>query len=100
MIIRDFDNPSGVVGLSKRDVLALAGHPGTRIESCRGRLWVTQDGDRRDIVLADGQSHLLDREGPVLVQALDSAVVVVRQAKQPVRTPGLWQRLTQAALSV
>ncbi len=99
MIVRELESSAGVVGLSKRDVLSLAGHPGTRIESRRGSLWVTQDGDRRDVVLADGETHLLDREGPVLVQALDAALVVVRPATQPGKAPGLWQRLTQAALS-
>ena len=100
MIIHHPGNPSGLVGLSKRDVLSLAGRPGTRIESRRGSLWITQDGDLRDVILACGEAHVLDRDGPVLVQALDPALVVVeRPANQGARAPGLWQRLTQAALS-
>jgi len=100
MTIRRIDDSAGLVSLSKRDVLSLAGRPGTRIESRHGGLWVTQDGDSRDIVLERGEAFVLDRCGPVLVQALDPALVVVeRPANQGARAPGLWQRLTQAALS-
>lgn len=100
MIIRHPDKPSGLVGLSKRDVLSLAGRPGTRIESRRGSLWVTQDGDLRDVVLACGEAYLLDRDGPVLVQALEPALVMVeRPAKRAASASGLWRRLTQAAFS-
>jgi hypothetical protein len=70
-----------LVVLTKREVLALPGEKGTRIESRRGHLWVTQDGDRHDVVLAEGEGHVLDRAGPVLVQALDAAVVVVSRRR-------------------
>jgi hypothetical protein len=100
MTIRRIDSSAGLVCLSKRDVLSLAGRPGTRIESRQGGLWVTQDGDPRDVVLACGEACVLDRDGPVLVQALEPALVVVeRPAKQAARALGLWQRLTQAAFS-
>lgn len=100
MVIRHHNTSPGVIGLSKREVLALAGRPGTRIESRCGSIWVTQDGDLRDIVLAAGQAHVLDRAGPVLVQALDSALVAVRpSARSAQALTGLWRRLTQAALS-
>lgn len=100
MIVRELETSAGVIGLNKRDVLSLAGHAGTRIESRRGSLWVTQDGDRRDVVLVCGEAHVLDREGPVLVQALDAALVVVRPVEHfAARPAGLWQRLAQAAFS-
>lgn len=100
MTIRRIDNSAGLVCLSKRDLLSLAGRPGTRIESRHGGLWVTQDGDLRDVVLASGEAYVLDRCGPVLVQALAPALVMVqRPVEQSTRTHGLWQRLTQAAFS-
>ena len=99
MIVRMLESADGLVALCKRDVLSLAGHPGTRIESRRGGLWVTQDGDLRDVVLAAGEAHVLDRAGPVLVQALDSALLVVRPAARSAKALGLWQRLARASLS-
>lgn len=39
----------------------------------RGSLWITHDGDPRDITLEAGQSYRADRNARMLVQALDSA---------------------------
>jgi hypothetical protein len=100
MTVRELETPSGVIGLSKRDVLSLPGHRGARIESRSGSVWITQDGDLRDVVLGAGDVHVLEREGAVLVQALDAALVVVRPAGTSTpATAGLWRRLTQAAFS-
>lgn len=73
-------------GLLKGDLLRLAGRRGQRISSRRGTLWLTQDGDPDDIVLGPGESHTLDADGPVLIQALDRASVSV-QPPTPMR-PG------------
>ena len=42
-----------------------------------GSLWVTQYGDRRDILLAAGESFVLDRDGPALVQALQQTTLSI-----------------------
>ncbi len=84
--------PRGVIGLPKRRLLALAGRRGERIESLRGSVWVTQDDDQRDLVLAPGEAHVIERDGPVLVQALEAALVSVQAAPA---SPAVtwWQRL-------
>jgi len=90
----------GVVGLPKSQLLALNGRPGLRIESRGGSVWITQDGDLRDVVLDPGQAHVLDRAGPVIVQALDAAVVAVLPPDRPqARGNNLWQRLLPSSLS-
>lgn len=89
-----------LVGLSRHEVRTLAGHPGLRIASHRGRVWITQDGDPRDVVIDAGESHVLDRDGPVYVQALDAAWVLMPAAAPAAqREPGLWDRLSRAAFS-
>jgi hypothetical protein len=40
-----------------------------------GTVWLTQDGDVRDIILHAGESFRVDRDGTVLLQALDDAAV-------------------------
>ena len=88
------------VGLARHEIRAFAGHPGLRIESRRGALWITQDGDPRDVVIEAGQSHAIDREGPVYVQALDAACVLLPQhgaAANAGAAGTLWQRLALSA---
>jgi len=38
-----------------------------------GSLWVTFDGDRRDVILVAGQAHRCDRNTRLIVQALEEA---------------------------
>jgi hypothetical protein len=45
-----------------------------------GSIWLTHDGDPRDITLVAGETHLADRAGRLLVQALESAVIRVSRA--------------------
>jgi len=87
-----------VIGLSKRHVLAVAGTRGVRIRSRRGSVWVTQDGDLRDVVLAAGETLVVERDGALLVQALESAWVSVTEPAAAVRPrTGWWQRLIGAS---
>ena len=58
--------------------LNLDGAEGARHRSPTGGIvWVTQDGDLRDIVLQDGESFELDRATPAIVQAFERATVTI-----------------------
>ena len=65
-------------GLRKGQLLAVAGRRGVRVESRRGAVWVTQDGDPNDVILNAGEAQVLDGHTPVLIQALDAACVSVQ----------------------
>lgn len=65
--------------LARRQTLNLADPAGVRITARRGSLWVTQDRDRRDIVLRAGESITFAKSAPVIVQALDAARVALAQ---------------------
>lgn len=41
-----------------------------RIVVVHGTVWVTQEGDQRDIFLSDGQDFVFDRAGTALVEAI------------------------------
>lgn len=100
MIVSTPAVPAQLVGLSRHEVRVFAGRPGLRIASHRGRVWITQDGDPRDVVIDAGESHALDRDGPVYVQALDAAwVLMPAVAPAAPREPGLWGRLSRVAFS-
>ena len=43
---------------------------GRRIESGLGRVWITIDGDPRDIVLEPGEGFKVDRDSVALISAL------------------------------
>ena len=89
-------NPAAlpVRGLRKGQLVAIAGRRGDRIESRRGVIWVTQDDDPNDVVLDAGEAHVLQRDAPALIQALDAACVAVtpRSGGASFATSA-WQRL-------
>lgn len=72
--------------LMRRQTFNLHTHKGQRIECRTGQLWITQDGDSRDVILGSDESFTLDRSGRTLVSALEDASFVLRTdaAAQPI----------------
>jgi hypothetical protein len=56
---------------------------GQRVECVTGALWVTQDGDPRDIVLAPGDSFDFDHRGDALISALDDSRFLLLESCRP-----------------
>lgn len=63
--------------LSKHGSLSLTGFHGGTIACLEGCLWLTHDGDCRDIVLEAGQSHVADRDSRLAIHALARSTVRV-----------------------
>ncbi|MEO6362675.1 MAG: DUF2917 domain-containing protein [Caldimonas sp.] len=63
----------GTRSLLKETVRRVHVSPGRRVECVSGILWVTQDGDRRDVVLEAGEGFDFDRSGDALLSALADA---------------------------
>jgi hypothetical protein len=53
---------------------------GRRVECLGGVLWVTQDGDRRDIILEAGDAFDFDRAQGVLISALQDATYLLLES--------------------
>ena len=67
----------------------LHGTLGWTVKALSGALWITQDGDIRDVILQAGESFVIDRKGPALLSPFDDAQVCIsfggcrRAAHQP-----------------
>jgi hypothetical protein len=59
------------IRLESRQIVQLLDPAGTRVQCVCGVLWITQEGDGRDHIVAPGQSLTLDYPGLALVHALE-----------------------------
>lgn len=64
-------NPhEGIVQLQETQHLHLRRAAGWSVRALEGNVWITQDGDVRDIVLRPGDNFVLDRNSHVLLSPL------------------------------
>ena len=65
------------IALEARTVHRIDNGKGTQVTCVKGVVWVTQEHDSRDIILAAGQSAVLDRRGLAVVFAFKDALITV-----------------------
>lgn len=65
----------GIQEIAKAGIFEVKQALGFTIECLEGSVWITLDGDLRDLVLDAGQSCKIDSERRALIQALDTARV-------------------------
>ncbi len=61
--------------LAAGDLVRLSDAKGTTLRVTRGTLWVTQDQDVNDVVLATGDTWTVERDGLTLAEAQGAAIV-------------------------
>jgi ferric-dicitrate binding protein FerR (iron transport regulator) len=66
----DLSSIAGSIPLVHGSPLRVQNSLGRRISVLEGHVWVTQDGDPRDIVLSAGDDFLFDRPTAALISAL------------------------------
>ena len=71
--------------LAKGRIRHLPAHVGRSVECLSGSLWITQDGDRRDIVLSAGEAFDFDRRGDALLSAFADSRYLLLDACAPQR---------------
>ena len=68
------------INIRRGDLVCIRNGNGATVAVQRGIAWLTQDGDRRDVVLEAGGSFPLDRRGVAVVSALAAAELTVTAA--------------------
>ncbi len=66
--------------LPRRGLMSIRGGRGAVLFVDHGEVWVTQEGDRRDVVLTAGAWFRLDRNGTAILQARRAAAVTLTAA--------------------
>jgi len=68
------------VRLAREGMLSIDDGRGLHLRVAAGAVWLTQQDDRRDVVLREGESFVIDRPGRTVVQALDPAELALNAA--------------------
>lgn len=99
--VRKEDLPSAtkgnIVRLRADQHLQLRGAIGSTVHAIDGTVWITQDGDIRDIVLEAGQSFIIDRPSNTLLTPLDKAAIRIDAAPSQRPFGRQWQPVLAAA---
>ena len=69
-----FDTP---VYLKEHESLRLPDGAGLEVRCLLGNLWITEEGNGEDNIIADGESFVLDRSGLSLATALRGPALLV-----------------------
>ncbi|HQR12554.1 MAG TPA: DUF2917 domain-containing protein [Casimicrobiaceae bacterium] len=94
-----------IIGMKPRETVTLPDLRGTTLRVTRGTLWITQEGDPQDIVLRDGDTWTIERDGLTIVEAQsDSSFCVVGRRVETLirnranaRGSSAWDRARDAA---
>lgn len=84
--------------LKRNQVVKVRGGLGHSIVCDGGSVWVTQEGDPRDVILNAGEAFKLERKGLALVLAFEPGAISITQAEPQSRATRL-AAILKAALS-
>jgi hypothetical protein len=90
----------GKVGIELDDgrTLRLEDAQGASVGVTAGELWVTQEGDPRDLVIGPGERVRLDRPGRSVLQALGRAVLTIEPPAASRRADGASVSVSRPAI--
>ena len=65
-----------ITKLARGEILRVDSALGQSIAVVKGMVWITQEGDRRDTFLRDGDSFVFDQRGTALAQAITDTTLL------------------------
>jgi len=89
------------VKLATRETVTLPDAAGAVLRLRRGTVWITQEGDPQDVVLRDGDTWAVERDGLTVVEAQDDVnLYIVGRRVEPVfptsEHDGVWVQTRDA----
>lgn len=66
-----------LIELSPREAVTLQDVRGATLRVTRGTLWLTQEDDRKDVILRVGDNWVVERDGATVLEAQDDTIVYV-----------------------
>ena len=82
----DTDFKYALRDLPTGNVVPVRNAKGKGVAVVQGLVWITQDGDPRDVFVRAGQSFVFDRSGLALVQAIETSRLAVLDARSAVES--------------
>lgn len=79
--------------LDRRQTVELIDAAGVTAALLKGCLWITMDGDRRDIVLGAGESWTVERNGRTLLHAEAASTVRITEPARKLPSHSAWASL-------
>ena len=76
--------------LEPHQMFGLRDAVGARVQVRRGKVWITQDEDERDLMLGAGGEFTFDRTGLALVHALEQTEVALAEPASAALTRHRW----------
>ncbi|MGQ0523538.1 MAG: DUF2917 domain-containing protein [Betaproteobacteria bacterium] len=71
--VTDYKARPKTVEIAPRQAITVLGHRGTEIRVQHGQVWITQEGDGEDYIVAGGTRFCSGSEGRIVVSALSEA---------------------------
>jgi len=81
----NIDISRSTLHLARDGLISLKDACGTRIVCQSGSLWITQEGEIKDVVLLPGDSLALGNRGHAVITALQASVALLAQDPAPKR---------------
>ena len=66
-----------LIELSAREAVTLQDVRGATLRVTRGTLWLTQENDRKDVILRVGDNWVVEKDGATVLEAQDATIVCV-----------------------
>ena len=77
--------------VARGEAIAVEARAGTELRSLEGTAWITQDGDVQDYIVPAGVRFTADREGRVVVTAMEGAAQVAVSWHAPQARTGIFR---------